>query len=101
MAMMKIRALFTLALIHAMPAIAAAQSVEHGATPEPDHGDARAFDEAQTQQPTDRASLRAWLAQRREVHLAQPREYVETGVFPINSYRAGLLNVFIDDEGHI
>lgn len=49
----------------------------------------------------ERASVRAQLAHRRATNLARFEAYVNRGVYPVNSYQPGLLNVFIDEEGHI
>ena len=48
-----------------------------------------------------RAQLRAQLAQRRATNLARFVAYREAGEFPQNHVQPGMLNVFIDDEGHI
>lgn len=49
----------------------------------------------------DRAALRAMLAERRRAHLAELRRYVREGEFPVNGYQEGMLNVFMDGEGHL
>jgi len=48
-----------------------------------------------------RASIVRELAARRRINLARFRTYVTRGVYPLNTYRPGMLNVFIDEEGHI
>ncbi|MEM9068591.1 MAG: hypothetical protein AAGE52_08800 [Myxococcota bacterium] len=48
-----------------------------------------------------RAELRRQLAERRATNLARFVAYREAGEFPRNHDRPGMLNVFIDDEGHI
>jgi len=49
----------------------------------------------------DRAALRAMLAERRRAHLAELRRYVRQGDFPVNGYQEGMLNVFVDESGHL
>lgn len=49
----------------------------------------------------ERARVRAELASARRRHVAMLRRYANAMAFPVNSYEPGMLNVFVDDEGHI
>lgn len=53
------------------------------------------------ERPGDRAALRAELARERSRQIERLHAYAEAGVFPTNRERPGMLNVFIDDEGHL
>ncbi len=48
-----------------------------------------------------RAQIRRELTARRRVNLARFQRYVARGVYPVNSYQPGYVNVFIDESGHI
>lgn len=49
----------------------------------------------------ERARVRAELASARRRHLGMLRRYANAMAFPVNTYEPGMLNVFVDDEGHI
>ena len=49
----------------------------------------------------DRAAIRAKLLENRLANLARFRGYQRQGVFPSNTYTSGLLNVWLDDAGHL
>jgi hypothetical protein len=49
----------------------------------------------------DRTSIRAKLVEQRAANLARFRAYQKAGVFPVNTVRPGMLNVWVDSDGHI
>ncbi|MBN8615152.1 MAG: hypothetical protein J0L92_31430 [Deltaproteobacteria bacterium] len=49
----------------------------------------------------ERARVRAELSSARRRHLGMLRRYANAMAFPVNTYEPGMLNVFVDDEGHI
>jgi hypothetical protein len=49
----------------------------------------------------DRAAIRARLLEHRLANLERFRAYQRQGVFPSNTYTNGLLNVWLDDAGHL
>lgn len=51
--------------------------------------------------PPTREEVRAALAQRREHNLEAFRGYIAKGIYPHNTYRAGPLNVWRDENGHL
>jgi hypothetical protein len=51
--------------------------------------------------PVNRRALRRDLARRRALMIRRLAAYSRAGVFPDNHVQPGMLNVFIDDEGHI
>ncbi len=53
------------------------------------------------QAAVDSALLRERLTARRQLNLDRLHAYALAGQFPINDVRPGMLNIFIDDEGHI
>ncbi|MEZ4366270.1 MAG: hypothetical protein R2939_08265 [Kofleriaceae bacterium] len=50
--------------------------------------------------PVDRAKLAAALTAQRQANLGRFRAYVAGGVYPSNTFAAGLRNVWRDDAGH-
>jgi aromatic ring-cleaving dioxygenase len=48
-----------------------------------------------------RAELRKQLAERRKLNIARFREYREKRIYPHNTYREGMLNVWSDVDGHL
>ncbi len=53
------------------------------------------------EQQARRARVRADLASARRRHLGMLRRYARAMEFPMNTYQPGMLNVFIDEQGHI
>lgn len=49
----------------------------------------------------ERRRVRAELASARRRHLGMLRRYANAMAFPVNTYEPGMLNVFVDDDGHI
>lgn len=49
----------------------------------------------------ERQRVRAELASARRRHLGMLRRYANAMAFPVNTYEPGMLNVFVDDDGHI
>jgi hypothetical protein len=56
-------------------------------------------DEPEPTPSPDRATVRAALALRREANVARFLAYRDRGVYPLNTYTEGALNVWIDEEG--
>jgi len=53
------------------------------------------------EQQARRARVRADLASARRRHLGMLRRYAQAMEFPVNTYQPGMLNVFVDEQGHI
>lgn len=50
---------------------------------------------------SERARVRAELASARRRHLGMLRRYARAMAFPVNGYRPGMTNVFVDGDGHL
>src|SRR5204862_209022 len=48
-----------------------------------------------------RAAVRRQLAARRRVMIERLHAYARAGAFPINDIQPGMLNIMVDDDGHI
>lgn len=89
-----------------MAAPAAAQGVLDGPLPSlsiaiPARDAAIADDALAPTNPIDRASVRVTLARARAQHLRQLRAYARAEQFPVNDLSPGMLNILVDDAGHI
>ncbi len=49
----------------------------------------------------DTKTIKVKLATNRTTNIARLRAYRDAGVFPVNNVQPGMLNIFIDDSGHI